>query len=222
MGERRFRSKDSAKNLPGLTAASSLLIKGKTIGNVAKELRAGHLTQLPAITRAYALHHPNSSVPRNVCEYVLLKIKSMTRSRVELVGSWRRGSVKPRDIDILTNAPLNRIDFSTIGTVLSIYANGDSKRSAIIQVNVSGHSYKVPIDIFHAEKQSWGTALLHFTGPATYNIRLRAHARKMGYKLNQYGLLAISKKNKSLKCYTQESQVLAFLNATWRPPNFRE
>jgi DNA polymerase/3'-5' exonuclease PolX len=44
------------------------------------------------------------------------------------------------------------------------------------------------IDIIYVPYESYYSALIYFTGPADFNRSLRLKAKKLGYKLNQYGL----------------------------------
>lgn len=46
----------------------------------------------------------------------------------------------------------------------------------------------VSIDIFLATKQEKHFAMLHFTSSKQFLLRTRFHAKKLGYKLNQYNL----------------------------------
>ena len=52
------------------------------------------------------------------------------------------------------------------------------------------------IDIRVVKPESFFTALLYFTGSYEFNERMRGAAKRMGYKLNEYGLY---KNNKQIK-----------------------
>ena len=44
------------------------------------------------------------------------------------------------------------------------------------------------INVFYTDRDNWGAALMHNTGPRKYNIRKRYLIKKKGWLLNQYGL----------------------------------
>ena len=46
------------------------------------------------------------------------------------------------------------------------------------------------IDIRYMPISSFYTALIYFTGSKNFNKQMRLYAIKLGYKLNEYGLLA--------------------------------
>ncbi len=110
-------------------------------------------------------------------------VGSLCRTRAKLNSKKIATTDVPKikDIDILIIVPSD----DDLGKV---YLDRDhkvvSKGSRKISVVVNGHN----VDIFVAIKHELPFALLHYISPAQYNIRLRAYAKKMGYKLNQYGL----------------------------------
>ena len=132
-----------ADTLPGLPARLAEILRRRLVSvrDIAIAIRRGRLRDLgvdslPAITVAHALHPPTKEIPRAVCRKVLRGVQRAVGGRrlTELVGSYRRGKEHPRDVDVLTTAPLAAIDLSRIGEVLAVYAAGDAKRSAIIEV----------------------------------------------------------------------------------------
>jgi hypothetical protein len=52
------------------------------------------------------------------------------------------------------------------------------------QIVIDGHK----VDFRVSSPKGWGAALLYFTGPAGYNIGMRMRAKKLGMKLNEYGI----------------------------------
>jgi DNA polymerase/3'-5' exonuclease PolX len=66
-------------------------------------------------------------------------------------------------------------------------------------------------------------ALFHYSGPATYNIRTRALAKRHGWLLNQYGLFSIATGRRvpgSANIRT-ERDLAEFLGVTFRHPRDR-
>ena len=62
----------------------------------------------------------------------------------------------------------------------SIIVNGDDMK----RIKLDGEQ----IDIHKCSIEKLGSMLLYFTGSKTYGIKLRYKAKKMGYKLNRWGL----------------------------------
>lgn len=54
----------------------------------------------------------------------------------------------------------------------------------------------IRLDIIVVPIQFFYPALLHFTGSGDFNQKMRLHAKSMGYKLSEYGLIQITKSGK--------------------------
>ncbi|MBU0577212.1 type-X family DNA polymerase [Patescibacteria group bacterium] len=116
---------------------------------------------------------------------ILKKIKGV--SQVEICGSYRRGALAVGDLDILVvdtkkaaqeaEKPIRK-SFPD----LTILASGETKISFVIFPN------KLQIDIRFVPEESYGAALLYFTGSKEYNVMMRKVAIEKGYLLNEYGL----------------------------------
>lgn len=63
---------------------------------------------------------------------------------------------------------------------------------SLFDVNVN----VIRLDIIVVPIQYFYSALLHFTGSGDFNQKLRLHAKSLGYKLSEYGLVKIDKNNK--------------------------
>ena len=75
----------------------------------------------------------------------------------------------------------------------------------------------VRVDIIIVPYESLPTALLHFTGSADFNQKIRLYAKKLGYMLNEYGLF----KGKKRIMVDSEKDVFDKLNLKYIPPNER-
>src|SRR6202022_573284 len=101
----------------------------------------------------------------------------------------RRGKETVGDLDLLvTLAPGNRTPMAIdeIGEHILKYAeiyqklaHGENKVSFVLKTGLQ-------VDVRLLEKESFGAALLYFTGSKEHNVALRARANKMGYTLNEY------------------------------------
>lgn len=46
----------------------------------------------------------------------------------------------------------------------------------------------IQFNVMVTTEEAWGAAIMHLTGSMKFNTMMRGRAKKMGYKLNQYGL----------------------------------
>jgi len=103
--------------------------------------------------------------------------------KIELCGSYRRGEPYVGDLDLVVvpypgSEDLARESISKLGEVLV-----SGQRT--IRIMVKG---QVQVDFMIVKEEHFESAVLHSTGSTTFNIRCRAIAKKLGYKLNEYGL----------------------------------
>jgi DNA polymerase (family 10) len=74
-----------------------------------------------------------------------------------------------------------------------------------------------------------GTYLVHFTGSAEHNVRLRQLARDRGWSLSEHGFVPIGDDGEALetaaaerRTFATEDEVYEFLDLPWIPPEMRE
>ncbi|MCK9614875.1 MAG: DNA polymerase/3'-5' exonuclease PolX [Candidatus Omnitrophica bacterium] len=159
------------------------------------------------------------------------KLKSLKAiDDIEVAGSVRRKKDTIKDIDILVTSkkPKEVMDkFIHLDLVKEVLAHGETKSSVIAKEN------NMQVDLRVLKHESFGSALLYFTGSKEFNIRLRQLAIKMGYKINEYGVFpATSMKNtggpasggqkdKKLAGKTEE-EIFSLLKMAYIPPELRE
>ena len=87
------------------------------------------------------------------------------------------------------------------------------------------------IDVRFVPYNSYGTALLYFTGSKNFNTMMRRKAIKMGYKLSEYGIFRVVKDDngKVMKAITgeqiptpTEEDVFRILNMEYKTPKERD
>ena len=76
------------------------------------------------------------------------------------------------------------------------------------------------VDVRILEKESFGAALLYFTGSKEHNVTLRGRANKMGYTLNEYALATL--KGERPVAGATEEEIYAKLGLDFIPPELRE
>jgi len=133
-------------------------------------------------------------------------------SRVQVSGSIRRMKPEIGDIDLVV-IPSELEEFLPKVKEIIDFDYGGTKK-------VFGLYEERPINIFLSDEDSFGACLYQTTGPAIYNIRKRAKVKKLGYKLNEYGLFN-AETGEKLAGKTEES-IFEFLNWNYKEPNIRK
>ena len=100
----------------------------------------------------------------------------------QVAGSLRRGAEEIGDVDIVV---IPKEGFTEkVDEIIKVTSSGKRK--------IYGTYKGTPINFFITEEKSWGACLMTATGPAIYNIRKRFLVKRMGFKLNEYGLFKVS------------------------------
>ncbi|MDP6686008.1 MAG: PHP domain-containing protein, partial [Candidatus Omnitrophota bacterium] len=95
-----------------------------------------------------------------------------------------------RDIDILvssTNSKKVMDRFTKLPEVEDVVAKGPTKSSIVTQDGMQ-------VDVRVVKPDSYGSALMYFTGSKEHNVKLRSLAIKKGLKLSEYGLFRKKKR----------------------------
>ena len=131
-----------------------------------------------------------------------------------VAGSLRRQRESVGDIDLLVVSDRGSSvthHFVAYPKFREVLAQGAKRASAVLRSGLQVDLRVVPV-------QSYGAALLYFTGSKAYNIELRKRAISRGLKLNEYGLF---KGTHRIAGATEES-IYAALDLPWVPPERRE
>ncbi|SNX53978.1 DNA polymerase/3'-5' exonuclease PolX [Thermoanaerobacterium sp. RBIITD] len=134
--------------------------------------------------------------------------------RCEIAGSLRRKKEIVKDIDILATSdnPGKLMDiFALYEDVRDIIAKGETKTSITLKSGIN-------VDLRVVSDSEYPYALHHFTGSKEHNTAMRHRARKMGIKMNEYGLFY---GEKLIKC-NNEKEIFEKLNLSYIPPELRE
>jgi len=104
-------------------------------------------------------------------------------------GSLRRKLERVHDVDLvvlgdLTDATEAIIQESDLCSVSLDVKENKSVDKKIQHVVVRG----IQVDLFKVNRESLGAMILFLTGNKMFNILMRSRAKRMGYKLSQYGL----------------------------------
>jgi len=136
------------------------------------------------------------------------------RGRVVVAGSYRRRRDTVGDLDVVVTAA----DGAVVGNKLAGYENvaevlahGPTRTTVVLRSGLQ-------VDVRAVPEQSYGAALLYFTGSQAHNIALRGIAAHRGWKLNEYGLFSGSRRIAGLT----EEEIYEKLRLAFIPPELRE
>ncbi len=131
-----------------------------------------------------------------------------------LAGSLRRHRETIKDIDILVSAtdPDGIMElFTTLPRVATVAATGKTKSSVVLKSGINADLRVVGDDEFPF-------AANYFTGSKEHNTEMRARAKRMGFKLNEYGLF----EGETLVPCKDEAAIYETLGLAYIPPELRE
>jgi DNA polymerase (family X) len=138
--------------------------------------------------------------------------------RIELAGSYRRRKETVGDLDVIatTSDPAPVMDrLASFPDIEAVLARGDTKMSVRM-------SSAFQIDLRVVPEESFGAALIYFTGSKDHNIVLRGLAHERGMVLNEWGLFKVTGKKEKRMAGETEEGVYSMLGLPWFPPEIRE
>lgn len=151
-------------------------------------------------------------------------------TRLEVAGSHRRRRETVGDIDILAlAADAQAASEALIGfrSVESVIGAGATKTSVRLRSGLQ-------VDLRVVPPESWGAALVYFTGSKEHNIRLRRRALERKLRVSEYGVFSIpdasvgdrlgergSASEGTMVAGTTEEDVYRALDLPWIPPELR-
>lgn len=179
--------------------------------------------------------------------FICSKLSKLDNNFVSMIcGSYRRGRDFSSDIDILiTHRDLT--SKSDCGKYLKVVLNSMGEYFIVDSLTTSYNTHfqgfasfksipKLPthydkslfnvkinvvrLDIIVVPIQYFYSALLHFTGSGDFNQKLRLHAKSLGYKLSEYGLVKNDIKQTMIKI-NSEQDIFDALLLKYIPPENR-
>jgi DNA polymerase beta len=141
-------------------------------------------------------------IPRQVISQIDNKIQKLLNQYLEskqinpsdmdmtaiICGSYRRGCDSSGDIDLLVSGSdkFDLIDFVKFLTEQGLITDYLTEKGTTKFMGVCEDGYR--LDIRFIPKESFGAALMYFTGSKEFNTMVRTEALKQGYTLEEYGL----------------------------------
>ncbi|MEE9269494.1 MAG: DNA polymerase/3'-5' exonuclease PolX [Candidatus Krumholzibacteria bacterium] len=164
--------------------------------------------------RKYARRHLMSTAAEAATGILEIMSSHPDVQRSLLGGSLRRGKETVKDIDILVSAMKSDAimeTFTALPDVASVVAKGATKSSIVLESGIN-------VDLRVVSDKEFPFAALYFTGGKEHNTDMRGRAKKLGYKLNEYGLF---KDDKPTVC-KDERAVFKKLGLDFIEPELRE
>ena len=130
------------------------------------------------------------AIPREQVIPIVERIGSLIGDRGrswEMAGSYRRGCAEVHDLDMV-------VDDDCYRSVVSVLLDADlapirlKKDNSVVGFIWQLEDAPLRIELYRAKPGKFFEMLLFGTGSGAFNIRQRAHAKKMGMKLSQNGL----------------------------------
>jgi len=214
--------------LPGLGPKRVKLLydklKVRTLDDLRRAIKAGRLQKLrgfgPTMEKKLtgALEKPvvEKRFKLAVAEAEAEALVSYLRNggRVVVAGSYRRRRDTVGDLDIVvtsTQGPAVGDKLTGYENVAEVLAHGPTRTTVVLRSGLQ-------VDVRAVPEQSYGAALLYFTGSKAHNIALRGLANDRDWKLNEYGLFS----GKRRIAGATEEEVYEKLGLAYIPPELRE
>jgi DNA polymerase (family 10) len=212
--------------------------KSGTVEAVEKIAREGKLRDLAGfgekseenILKAIEVHKKSAGrFHIDVAEETAEKLASYIRAfgkpieAVTPAGSLRRGKDTIGDLDLLVTLATRKHTSKAVESISQHIlafpeidqklAHGENKVSFLLKSGMQ-------VDVRILKKESFGAALLYFTGSKEHNVALRGRANKMGFTLNEYALATL--KGERPVASATEEEIYSKLKLDYIPPELRE
>jgi DNA polymerase (family 10) len=136
--------------------------------------------------------------------------------RISEAGSVRRRRDTIGDLDIIVSSDHQEevLDtFVKLPLVQEVIGHGDTKASIL-------GPRQQQVDLRAVPRESWGAALLYFTGSKAHNVKLREMGIRRGWRLNEYGLNETA--TGRVVAAAEEEDIYAAFGLPLIPPEMRE
>lgn len=159
-------------------------------------------------------------------------------SKMEIVGSYRRGAQDSGDIDVIITSSFNdainvngpnvfKLFIDVLikqGIILEVLSRGSSK--CLVIANIPGAKHARRVDFLRSPPDEYAFALLYFTGSKIFNTTMRQRAVDLGYTLNEHCIsVVVNAKEKVIKkvdkYFPDEKSIFDFLKMDYKEPRER-
>ena len=150
-------------------------------------------------------------------EFIVSHLRSLREVRdISVAGSIRRRKELIKDIDIVVSCHDKDRDkiidfFAALEEVEAVVAKGNTKTSVTLKIGIN-------VDLRLVSLEEFPHALQHFTGSKEHNTALRHRAKKLGLKVNEYGIFRADER----VIAENEADLYKILKLQYIPPELRE
>ena len=130
---------------------------------------------------------------KTVFEEAFAPLRSAEKeTKLEIVGSYRRGAAESGDIDVIITAsdpdlfPRFTKELEKTGIILETLSCGKTK--CLVITKLPGHKHARRVDFMYTSPEEYPFAILYFTGSKTFNTVMRGNALKQGFSLNEHAM----------------------------------
>jgi DNA polymerase (family 10) len=216
--------------LPGLGPKRVKLIydklKVRTLDDLRRVLDSGRLAELKGFGAVSAkklqaaLDKPREAkrfrlaVAEEEAEALTAYLRGGVAGRIAVAGSLRRRRETVGDLDMLVTAKHGGAvgdRLAAYDSVAEVLAHGPTRTTVVLRSGLQ-------VDVRAVPEESYGAALMYFTGSQAHNIALRGLAVARGWKLNEYGLFSGTRRIAG----ATEEEVYKKLGLDFIPPEMRE
>jgi DNA polymerase (family X) len=142
--------------------------------------------------------------------------------RLEVAGSYRRRRETVGDIDLLAVAKQPAAvmkHFLGHAWIEKVVMSGDTRATVILGSGLQ-------VDLRAVPPESYGAALVYFTGSKEHNVKLRRRGVERGLRISEYGVFKIDEGDAEAEgewiAGREEKDVYAAVGLAWIPPEMRE
>jgi DNA ligase (NAD+) len=146
-------------------------------------------------------------------------------SKMEIVGSYRRGAQSSGDIDVIITSKSPTIFTTFVDNlikqkiILHVLSRGPTKCLVITKIPSSNDARRV--DFLYTTPEEFPFAILYFTGSKIFNTVMRHVALEKGYTMNEHGIYKMEAKKKGEKVvhvFNSEEDIFKFLGLVYKSP----
>lgn len=221
LGPKSIAALEEVLGVVDITSLREAIANGKVAGLPGMGERTA--ANLGRAIEQLGLHSKDRRVPAHVAVPLAQALVTTLEAvagvqQVAFAGSLRRFREDVGDIDVLVAA-----DDEAAARVMAAVAehpevddvlgHGPTKTSIRTRDGVQ-------VDVRVVPPESFGAALLYFTGSKAHNIRLRQRAMDRGLTLNEYELADVDSGRRVASA--TEAEVYEALDLSWIPPEIRE
>ncbi len=146
-------------------------------------------------------------------------------SRLEIVGSYRRGAESSGDIDVIITSKKKEVFIKFIDElikdkiILEVLSRGPTK--CLVIAKLPSFEFARRVDFLYTSPEEYPFSILYFTGSKIFNTVMRHEALQNGLTMNEHGLYKMEGKKKGEKVdasFKDEKDIFDYLNLVYKSP----